>query len=67
MKIIFNLKMNCENLLRILFTPSPTRSTLILISICFKLGVEVRFSGVGFLPSSYVSSPLYPFTIAAMT
>ena len=41
MKIIFNLKMSCENLLRILFTSHPTRSTLILTSICFMLGVEV--------------------------
>ena len=40
-KIIYNLTMSCENLLRILFTPHPTRSTLILIFICFMLGVDV--------------------------
>ena len=40
-KIIFNLKMSCENLLRILFASHPTRSTLILTSICFVLGVDV--------------------------
>ena len=59
--------MSCENLLRILFASHPTRSNLILTSICFMLGVVVRFSGFGFLPSSYASSPLYPIAIAAMT
>ena len=50
LKIIYNLKMSCENLLRILFTSHPTRSTLILISICFELGVKVLGSR-GWVPT----------------
>ena len=66
--VIYNLKMSCENPLRFLFTPYPTRSTLsYLTSICFIRVVKFRFSGLGSYRPVYVSSPLPLFAIAAMT
>ena len=67
MKTIFDLKMSCENLLRILFTSHPTRSTLILTSICFELGDKVLGSRGWVLTVLLRLETLYPVAIAAMT
>ena len=67
-KIIYELKMSCENPLRILFTPYPTRSTLsYFTSICFNVVSKFRFSGLGSYRPVYVSSPLLLFATAALT
>ena len=48
LKVIYNLKMNCENPLRILFTPYPTRCPLSVLSLFVLIVVsKSRFSGLG--------------------